>query len=1115
MRNMFDDFMEELRRRQAEKEAADGQHHGGSDDTADGDAPSEGPGKDETMRSVGPDNDGNDDNEGNDDGRDDGPSRPIFGQGGFRGGSRRYAGGPTDGEIPELHIGRGWIIFGVVIVAVLVLLSLFALTVGLATDAIWFQSVGYGNVFWTRLGSQILFFVLGAGIAFFVLWLNLWLAGRFIPKGALRRFSLDDFLDRFSIDRYLGGDIPGGGPFRAPQPRRTNVANAVQVPDISSPVFWSLLGFGVLVALGLGGLVVGSWDTIQLFTHRVPFGQVDPTFGKDISFFMFELPFYRLLQSYANVLVLISLLVVGIRYLVAVVSGASMPASARVHIGLLVALYLWSAAIGYQLDRYELVYSNSSGIFQGVGYTDANARMLAMNVMTVLTAFVGCFVVGFAFTRWRTPLIMTLVFWAGAFLVLEVGYPQLVQRLTVDPNQQTQEASYIKNNIDMTRLGFSLNGWTSTSDSPGPTVSQAAVAAESSTIQNVRLWDYRPLGQTLDQLQVIKTYYNFSDVDTDRYVFNTAAACAPAAPPCVRQVMIAGREFDPDKYAAQPGNTVNWVNLHISYTHGMGMVMVPVNEVGQGGLPNLFIKDLPPASTQGAPTITQPRIYFGTNQTDYVIADAASQEFDYPSTSGVGGDAYTSWTGNTGIKLDTPLSKLLFAARFGDLNLLISDQITGSSQLLFHRAIKDRAGLIAPFLRLDKDPYLVINSAGGLDYVQDAFTTSAAFPDANTYDPGSDSTKNGLAGDQFNYLRNSVKIVMDAYTGEMSFYVADPSDPIIQAWEGVFPGLFKPIADMPSDIRGDPTNPTLNPGHLRYPEDMFNAQTSMFAKYHVTDPVVFFKNGDVWSLPQNSSATVDTGANPPTQLPLEAYYVQMRLPGQANPEFVLLQPMAPSGRKNMIAWVAAHNDPATYGQVSVVDFPVGSNVFGPEQMEGKLASNTQISQQITLWAQGGSQVILGNLLVLPIQDSLLYVEPVYLVSTSNPIPAFVKVVVGTPSQVVWGDTLQDALNQIYAGQGAIGAGGTPSPGSSPSPGTSGGSSPPATATPGTTPSALPSVSLNGDAQQLLAEASTYYQAAQTALGNKDLATYQTDMNTVGQLLAQLQNVVGTPAPSGH
>ena len=1064
------------------------------------------------MRSVGPDSDDTD--------HDDGTERPPFGGGGFRGGFGRTTGG--SGELPELKIGRGWIILGIAAVVLLTLVSVFGLTVGLGTDAIWFQSVGYGNVFWTRFGTQILFFVVGAVVAAAVVWINLMLAGRFIPKGQLRQFSLDDFLDRFSVDKYLGGDNFGGGSFRAPVKRAAR-SESIQVADVGRPAFWILLGIGVLVALGLGGLALGGWDKVQLFIHRVPYGQPDPTFGKDISFFLFELPFYRLLQTYANTLLLMTLVTVAIRYLVAVISGASMPSSARIHLSLLAALWLWSAAIGYQLDRYELVYSNSSGIFQGIGYTDANARMMAINVMTVLTAFVGCFVVGFSITRWQTPLALTVVFWAAAFLILEVGYPQIVQRFSVDPNQQTQETAYIKNNIDMTRLAFNLNSWTSTPDSPGTTVTQTSVAAEASTIQNVRLWDIAPLEQTLDQLQVIRTYYNFSDVDTDRYVFNTQAACAPAAPPCVRQVMLSGREFDPDKYAAQNSSEVSWVNLHISYTHGMGLAMVPVNEVAQGGQPNLLISNLPPASTAGAPTITQPRIYFGTNQKDYVIVDAASQEFDYPSTSGVGGDAYTTWTGTTGIKLDTPLSKLMFAARFGDLNLLISNQITGSSQLLFHRAIQDRASLIAPFLRYDKDPYLVVTADGRLDYVQDAFTTSASFPDANTYDPGSDAAKSGLTGDPFNYIRNSVKIVMDAYTGDMSFYVSDASDPIIQAWEGVFPGLFKPISEMPTDIAGDPANPTTNPGHLRYPEDMFNAQTTVYEKYHVTDPVVFFKNGDVWSVPQNSGTTSGGGANPPQQLPLEAYYVQMRMPGLANPEFVLLQPMAPSGRKNMIAWVAAHNDPATYGQVSVVDFPVGSNVFGPEQMESKVASNTQISQQITLWAQGGSQVILGNLLVIPLADSLLYVEPVYLVSTNNAIPAFVKVVVGTPSQVVWGDTLQDALNQIYAGQGAIGTGGSTSPGESPGASPTPGLSTPtpivtqgpgatATASAAGTPAALPSFTLAGTNQQLLAEASAYYQAAQVALGNKDLATYQADMNVVGQLLSKLQTQIGTPAP---
>jgi uncharacterized protein len=1098
---MFDDFLEELRRRQAEREAAGAKSGSGSED-AGGGPPSEGPVEDEPMSSDGVDSGDNEHEE------EDRPS-PIFRRGGSGRGPGRYsAGGPSDG-MPEIHIGRGWIVLGIIAVAFIALLAVFATTVGFATDAIWFQSVGFGNIFWTRFGTQILFFVVGAVAAFLVLWFNLWLAGRFIPKGQLRRISIDDFLDRFSIDRYMGGGRGfGNGPFGSP-PRRAPSGESVQVPDIGRPVFWSLIGIAVLVALGVGGAALGAWDTIQLFLHRAPYGQVDPNFGKDISFFLFELPFYRFLQSAANLLLFVTLVLVGIRYLIAVASGAPMPTPARVHLGLLAALYLWSAAVGYQLDRYELVYSGTSGIFQGVSFADANAKILSINVMTVLTAFVGCFVLGFSITRWRTPLVLTLLFWGAAFLVLDVGYPQLVQRLQVEPNQQAQESPYITDNIAMTRLAFDLTGWASSTNVPGPTVSQAAVQTESSTIQNVRLWDSGPLASTLDGLQVLRQYYTFPSVTTDRYVFTDAASCAPSTAPCVRQVMIAGRELDPGQLAKLTAGDQSWVNQHITYTHGYGLVVVPVNEVQAGsGQPNLLVENFPPVSVKGVPAVTQPRIYFGTTPSNYVIVDATSQEFDYPSASGQGGDQKTSWTGNTGIKLDTPLARILFAARFGDLNMLISSQITGSSQLLFNRSIEERANEIAPFLRFDKEPYLVLTSSGRLDYVLDAYTTSAAFPDSNSYNPGNSPTASGLAGDSFNYIRNSVKIVMDAYDGTMSFYIADAKDPIIQAWQGVFPGMFKPISEMPVEIRGDASNP----GHLRYPTDMFDAQTAQYTRYHVSDPAVFYQGNDVWQLPPSADSTTGNG---PTQLGLQAYYLQMRIPGQANPEFVLLQPMVPQGRQNMIAWVAAHNDPAAYGQVSVFDFPRDSNVFGPQQIQALIAQNKDISQQITLWGQVGSKVILGNLLVIPLQDSaannqLLYVEPVYLQASSNGLPVFQKVIVGTPTQIVWGTTLQDALNQIYAGQGTAGT----TPGSSPTPNPSATPvGPAATPTQAGTPAPLPSISLSGGAPDLIAQANAHYQAAQTALHNGDLATYQKEMNIVGQLLAQLQTVVGTPAPS--
>jgi uncharacterized membrane protein (UPF0182 family) len=1097
---MFDDFMEELRRRQAQQQAAGGQQSADHGEGADGDSPNEGPREDDQVRSQGsdPDDTGHDDTD-----HEDEEPRPVFGRGDWGGGRSRGSRfrGPSD-DMPELHIGRGWIIFGVIVVLLLALLSLFGLTVGFATDAIWFQSVGFSSVFWTRLGTQVLCFVGGALLAFIFVWINLWLAGRFIPKGELRRFSLDDLLDRFNVDRYMGGGGIGGGSFGPPTRRAPRSVETVQVPEISRPVFWTLLGIALLVALGMGGLLTGGWQTIQLFIHRVPFGQTDPTFGKDISFYLFELPFYRLIQTYANSLLLVAIAFVGIRYLVAVVSGASMPTAARVQLGVLVMLWLWSIALGYQLDRYELVYSSTSGLFQGASFTDVGAKVIAISVMTVFAAFAGAFVLGFAYTRMRVPLILTLAVWLGAYFILDVGYPQLVQRFSVIPNQQAQESPYIKNNIDMTRLAFNLTDWSGSTYTPGSTVTQTTVSAEAATIQNVRLWDNEPLGQTLDGLQVIRQYYSFADVNTDRYTFTDAASCSPQPAPCVRQVMISGRELSESQLAQLTTGDQSWVNQHITYTHGYGLVMVPVNEVAGGGQPNLLIQNFPPVSSAGAPVISEPRIYFGTQESNYVIVGAQSKEFDYPSATGTGGDAYNNWTGTSGIKLDTPLSRLLFAARFGDLNLLISNQITGSSQLLMNRSITDRVQAIAPFLRYDKEPYLVANAQGGLDYVLDAYTTSAAFPDANTFDPGSDATKNGLAGDPFNYVRNSVKVVMNAYDGTMKFYVADPNDPIIQAWQGVFPNLFTPIGQMPADLQA----------HIRYPTDLFDAQTAQFAKYHVTDPGVFYQNNDVWEVPLTS----DSSGSGPQQLALQAYYVEMRVPGSSNPEFMLLQPMVPQGRKNMIAWVAAHNDyPSTYGQVSVFDFPRSSNIFGPQQIQALIAQNPSISQQITLWGQVGSKVILGNLLVIPLQQSLMYIEPVYLQASTNGLPVFQKVIVGTPTQIVWGNSLDDALGQIYSGQGATGgpSGASPAPGGSPGASPTAGTT--ATATAAGTPTALPSLSLSGNAQDLIAQANAHYEAAQTALHNGDLATYQKEMNIVGQLLTQLQNVVGTPAPSGH
>jgi uncharacterized membrane protein (UPF0182 family) len=520
--------------------------------------------------------------------------------------------------------------------------------------------------------------------------------------------------------------------------------------------------------------------------------------------------------------------------------------------------------------------------------------------------------------------------------------------------------------------------------------------------------------------------------------------------------------------------------------------MVPVNQATAAGQPDLIVKDLPPVSTGGAPTITQPRIYFGERPSDYVVVDAKQAAFDYPvgtDTTGSSGADAPPWTGTSGIKLDTLLSRLLFSIRFRDVNLLISDQVTADSQLLFHRSLDDRLSLIAPFLRFDSDPYLVVSDSGRLEYIQDAYTISDRFPNAQAFDGSTLAAGSGLANDSFNYIRNSVKIVMDAYDGSMKFYVNDPTDPIVRAYEGVFPDLFTPLSAMPADIEA----------HLRVPEEMFNVQTSQFARYHVTNASTFFQNNDLWTVPTSPSSS--------QSLPSQAYYIVMRLPDGTKPEFLLLQPMVPRSRPNMIAWIAARNDDPNRGQVKVYQFPQDTSVLGPVQIEAKIDVEPTISSQITLWNQSGSSVVKGNLIVMPLQDSLIYLQPIYLKSTSTAFPQLEKVVLASSTTVVWGNTLQEALNLLLAGgfSGNGGGGGT-SPGSSPGPSPG--------VTPAPTPSGGPVATPPADVQALVAYANLHFELAQAALRNNDFATYGQELGLVQQALQKLQLLVGaSPVPS--
>jgi hypothetical protein len=846
-----------------------------------------------------------------------------------------------------------------------------------------------------------------------------------------------------------------------------------------------LAALAVLIVLGTAGGISSAWQTVLLWQNQVPFSPsgapvMDPVFGRDISFFLFELPFQRLIQTLAVGLLIGSVVIAAGRYLLdALVRGLALSTTARVHLSVLGGLALLAIAYGYQLDKLELAYSGR-GVGAGVAYADANAQFFAYDLLTILSGLAAALLVGSAFTRWVWPFGATLAVWFLASILVGRAYPELVQRLVVDPNRLAQEAPYIANNIAMTRLAFGFanpDGSAAWDDSRryggDAPLSASAIEDEEATFRNARLWDYRPLGNTLDQLQTIRRYYDFVDVDTDRYQIEDVE----------RQVMLSARELD---LAGNPDAT-GFVNQRIIFTHGVGVAMVPVNEVGSEGQPRLFIRNLPPVSSGGAPEITEPRIYFGERASEYVVVRAKQAEFDYPrggadpNAVDVGGFE-TRWTGTTGIPLGSGFARLLFAWRLGSLDLLISDQVTTESQLLFHRSLADRVPRIAPFLRYDKDPYVVVDGEGRLVYVWDAYTTSDLFPHANAFAPAELGEGSGLAGRPFNYIRNSVKVTVDAYDGTTTLYVADPADPLIRAWQGVFPTLLRPLSELPQDLAA----------HLRVPEEGFNVQTRMYGRYHVRDPRTFFQNDDLWTVP--------TGQTSEQTLPSEAYYVIMRLPGEPEAEFLLLQPMVPRGRPNMIAWVAARSDAPNYGAVRVYNFPADTTVFGPAQIEARIDQDPEISAQVTLWNQSGSQVIRGNLIVVPVGDSLLYLQPVYLQSTGSSFPEFQRIIVASPTEVVWAPTLGESLRMLLEAQGEPGPGPSPAPTPSPSPGPSpsGGPSP--------APSASPGDELPTDLAGLIRYANAHFELAQEALREGDFARYGQEIAKVEEALRRLDEL---------
>ncbi|HEX2172915.1 MAG TPA: UPF0182 family protein [Dehalococcoidia bacterium] len=848
---------------------------------------------------------------------------------------------PTRRRIGRFAVGIG------------VLLLVLAASIGspLLVDWLWFSAVGYESVFLTIFRTKVLLFAAGA-LGFLALFaVNLGLARRL----ARQREDLWDFiasLETRRSDRFF---------------------------------YSSALAVGGLLAVFLGSWLASHWDEVARWTSAVPFDVPDPLFGRDIGFYVFQLPILRLSQTWllvtGFVLLLTSVVVYFYKLILPQLPSApargdlglpevqvnlSLERPIKLHLSVLGALVLLCLAAGFWLEISGLVYS-TRGVAFGASYTDATIYQNVLKVLAGLSLVGAIAVVVNGFLRGAQLTIVAVGLIAVTWLVGGNLLPALIQRLEVQPNELTKERPYIENNIRMTRLAYQLDAVEEQSYSAAEAVTPREVAESPGTMKNIRLWDPQPLQDTYNQIQSIRPYYQFHDTDVDRYQINGE----------YRQVMLSARELSPERLQ-QTAQT--WVNQRLQYTHGYGLVMSPVNEVTPEGLPILYLRDVPP---QGVLAIDRPEIYYGERATSYVIVNTREAEFDYPK-----GDenVFTRYQGRGGVRLDSFFPRLLFSLYFADVNILLSDALTPESQILFNRQFQERAKRVAPFLLPDADPYLVIDG-GRLLWIQDAYTYTNAFP----YAQPSASRRA-----QFNYLRNSVKIVTDAYSGQMTFYLAE-SEPLIQAYNHVFPGLFRPLAEMPESLRA----------HLRYPEDLFKEQADIYRTYHMVDPRVFYNKEDLWQIPNEIYLN--------ERRPMQPYYVVMKLPNESREEFVLIRPYTPSGRDNMITWLAARSDGPNYGKLVAFKYPKESLVYGPMQIESRIDQDPVVSSQLTVWNQQGSRVLRGNLLVIPIGQSNLYVEPIYLQSEQSQLPELKRVILSTGGSLVMEPTVSQAIESLFRG----------------------------------------------------------------------------------------------------
>ena len=824
------------------------------------------------------------------------------------------------------------------ILLLLVVLPLSSDGVNLLVDWLWFGTQGYLVIYKNILFAQIGLSGLG-GIGFIVL------------------VGANVFVARAIAERY-GYRVFHG---------------AIELPGLDR--FAEAFRWVIWLAVLLVGYAVGQWATFHwqdylLAQHAVVMHQTDPIFHIDLGFYLFHLNYHWFLYHLGLVILIFCLLSAVAVYLLeggiwVTPRGPNVAPAARVHLMTLGAFLFLLLAYRARLAMYSLLYS-SRGLVYGAGYTDVHATLPLLKIMLVLCVVTALTLAFGALRGQIRPAVFSLLALIVMGIVGVNVYPQIIQHFVVTPNELDKERPYITDAIEFTRKAYALDRFQEHNFSAAMDLTPATIMQNEATMRNVRLWDHKPLLTTYGQLQEIRTYYDFVSIDNDRYHIGGT----------YRQVSLSPRELSTSSLPSR-----NWINEHLIYTHGYGLCMGPVNEYTPDGLPVFFIKDVPPVSSIPL-TIKRPEIYYGEVPNDYCFVDTGQQEFDYPAGDH---DVYSTYTGTGGILVKNIWRRLLFMLKFGQKNILFSSDIQNNSRMMIYRQIIDRAQRLTPFLQFDSDPYMVVAGNGSLYWMLDGYTTSDRYPYSDPTDQ------------MGNYIRNSVKATINAYTGQVNYYIADPADPLIQVYSRIFPGVFHPLNEMPSDLQA----------HIRYPEAFFSVQASKYAVFHMTDPRVFFNKEDLWRVARSA-------ARGPAS-PMSPYYTIMKLPEVGNKEeFILMVPFTPARKNNMIAWMAARCDAPNYGKVTVFTFPKQKLVYGPQQIESRIDQDPTISQQLTLWGQAGSSVIRGTLLVVPVANAVMYIEPLYLAAQSGgALPQLKRVIVSYSDQVVMSDTLDDALSQIF------------------------------------------------------------------------------------------------------